>query len=246
MPESYRLCGIIPCYNNHATIRAVAETLRAQIEDVFIINDGSDARTTELIRELGEEGFHVVERAQNGGKGAAVKSGFAAARERGFTHGFQVDADGQHDLTQIPSFIARSKEQPEALLLAHPVFDASVPLIRLAARQITVFWVHVETFGPKIVDPMCGFRVYPLAAAIGADAAGDHMEFDIEIAVRMLRGGVPVVNLPVQVRYLDADEGGLSNFRMWGDNLAITRTHIWLVLGLIPWLFLPKRRLLEP
>ena len=247
MTDSYRLCGVIPCYNNHATIRRVAEAVRAEIEDVFIVNDGSNDETTAVIRTLGEEGFHVVERPQNGGKGAAVKSGFAAAAEAGFTHAFQVDADGQHDLDRIAEFKRQSAERPDALLLGHPVFDETVPKIRLAARQITIFWVHVETLGRKIVDPMCGFRLYPVHAAIAANAWGDHMDFDVEIAVKIVRLGVPVVNIPVGVRYLAADEGGISHFRMWGDNVAITWAHIRLVLGIIPHLLIPRRsrRLLE-
>ena len=240
--QPYALCVVIPCYNNARTIRAVAHAVREEIPEVIIVDDGSDAATKAELAALAQEGFGVVTRPANGGKGAAVKSGFAAASARGFTHALQVDADGQHDLAHVPAFVELSRERPDALLLAHPVFDESAPLGRRIGRTITQFWTHIETLGRHIVDPMCGFRLYPLAPAIAADARGDHMEFDIEIAVKMVRLGTPVINLPVGVRYLSEEEGGLSSFRMWRDNVAISLAHTRLVLSMLPWLWRRRRR----
>lgn len=247
MTEAYRPCAIIPCYNHGATIQRVATAAREHLADVFVVNDGSDASTTQAIEALETQGIHVVHRGQNGGKGAAVKSGLRAAHQAGFTHALQIDADGQHDLSYIAQFLEISREEPRALVLGHPRFDESAPLSRRLGRRITQFWTHVETLGRKIVDPMCGFRVYPIGAALVADARGDHMDFDIEIAVKMVRDGVPVHNVEVPVRYLSAEEGGLSHFRMFGDNVAISVTHTRLVFSLVPWLLWrrPKRKLLE-
>lgn len=238
----YKLCGLIPCYNNAATIRKVSERMREDIPNVFIINDGSNEATTQEIETLKSEGFFVVHREKNGGKGAAVKTGFRAAKDAGFTHAIQVDADGQHDLEKIKELVVLSKNSPEALILGYPVFDESAPLGRRLARKITLFWTHIETLGRKIVDPMCGFRVYPLDAVLAAGPTGDFMEFDIEIAVKTLRLGIPVINTPVKVRYLDKDEGGLSNFRVWKDNVAISVAHTKLVFGIIPWLFSSNKK----
>jgi hypothetical protein len=107
-----------------------------------------------------------------------------------------------------------------------------VPKGRLIGRQITIFWTHIETGGRRIVDPMCGFRVYPLAAVTEL-RCGDRMDFDIEIAVKLVWKGVPVVNLPTKVRYLTAAEGGVSNFRMFEDNVKISWLHTRLVVGAV-------------
>ncbi len=241
MSDNYRICCIIPCYNNVATIQRVARRARVDVADVFIVDDGSNPETAAEIAILEADEFHIVTREQNGGKGAAVKSGFRAAFAAGFTHAIQVDADGQHDLEQIAPFCAVSRKSPQSLILGHPIFDDSAPLGRRIGRNITLFWTHIETLGRKVVDPMCGFRVYPLSDAISADARGDRMDFDIEIAVKMVRDGVPVVNLPIKVRYLDASEGGLSNFRLFWDNVAISMIHTRLVFSMIPWLLRRKK-----
>jgi hypothetical protein len=51
------------------------------------------------------------------------------------------------------------------------------------------------------------------------------MDFDPEIAVRMVWGGCPVVNLPTRVRYLTPEQGGVSHFRMFRDNVRISWGH---------------------
>jgi len=118
-----------------------------------------------------------------------------------------------------------AREHPEALVTGYPVFDATVPTSRKLGRMITQAWTHIETGGRKIVDPMCGFRVYPIKAALSAGARGDAMDFDIEVAVRMSWAGVEVINLPTRVRYLSESEGGVSHFRLLRDNVAISLAH---------------------
>jgi predicted LPLAT superfamily acyltransferase len=55
------------------------------------------------------------------------------------------------------------------------------------------------------------------------------MDFDPEIAVRMVWAGAPVVNLPTRVRYLGPSEGGVSHFRLFRDNALISWMHTRLV-----------------
>jgi polyprenyl-phospho-N-acetylgalactosaminyl synthase len=160
-----------------------------------------------------------------------VKDGFRAAHALGFSHALQVDADGQHDVADVPRFLEALRERPDALVLAQPIFDATAPAARMRGRKFTLFWTDLETGGRVIQDPMCGFRLYPLAPALRAAAWGDRMDFDIEIAVRLVWEGCPVVNLPTRVRYLSREQGGVSHFRMWHDNTLISWAHTRLCMG---------------
>ena len=221
-----RFCAVIPTYNNPITIRLVAEKALEHVETVIIVDDASRSEGHDAVADLSAlPGMEVVWRESNGGKGAAVKDGLRRAHELGFTHALQVDADNQHDLSQIPTLIAAAAKKPESLILAYPQFDASVPKSRLHARQITIFWTTLETWGRAIIDPMCGFRVYPLENTLRALPRSNHMDFDPEIAVRLVWLGTPVTNLPVRVRYLTAEEGGISNFDMLWDNVRISWMH---------------------
>lgn len=229
--SAFRACGLVPTYDNPATVRGVVTRLRAHLDDVLVVDDGSGPEAREVLEALAREGLaRVHHRAHNGGKGAAVKTGLALARDLGFTHALQVDADGQHDLDDVPRLLDAARARPEALVLGAPVFDASAPASRLRARQITIFWTNFEAGAGVITDPMCGFRVYPVDAALAAGARGDAMDFDPEIAVKMVWGGAPVVNLPTRVRYVPREQGGVSHFRLVRDNALISWMHTRLSL----------------
>lgn len=234
MSPAFRPCALVPTYDNPATLRAVVEGLRRALDDVIVVDDGSGEAGRRVAEAIARDGIARVERRdRNGGKGAAVKTGFALAKRLGYSHALQVDADGQHDLDDVPRFLDEARGHPEALILGRPVFDASQPRGRAIGRQISVFWVRVETGSRAIADPMCGFRVYPLDAALAADARGERMEFDLELPVRMLWRGTPVRNLPTRVRYLSEAEGGVSHFDLWRDNLRISGLHTRLVFAAV-------------
>lgn len=237
----FRPCVVIPTYDNPLTIRAVVDGVRRHVADIVVIDDGSGAKGEAAVASLAADGLaRVVRRERNGGKGAAVRQGFEVARELGYTHVLQVDADGQHALDDIPSFLEHAAACPDALILGVPVFDESAPRSRVIGRKISRFWTRFEVGGSLIEDPLCGFRVYPLGAAIAAQCRGNRMEFDVEIAVRMVWRGVPTVNLPTRVRYLPAHAGGVSHFRMFRDNARISGLHTRLVMRAV------FRKLLHP
>lgn len=230
MSEPFRPCVLIPTYDNPLTVRAVVTAARLHLPDIVLVDDGSGEAGRRAVEEIANEGLaFVARRERNGGKGAAVRTGFEEALRLGFSHALQVDADGQHDLDDIPRFLDLARKHPDALILGRPIFDATQPWGRAFARKISVFWVNVETGGPVVDDPQCGFRVYPLAAAVAAGARGSHMEFDQELPVRMVWRGTRVLNVPTRVRYLQAEEGGVSHFDLIRDNLRITWLHTRLV-----------------
>jgi hypothetical protein len=72
-----------------------------------------------------------------------------------------------------------------------------------------------------------------VTAALASRTAGNAMDFDPEIVVRLAWAGVPVINLETQVRYLLPEEGGVSHFRMLRDNALITWMHTRMVLRLL-------------
>ncbi len=219
-------CALVPTYDNPRTVRGVVERLRRHDLPVVVVDDGSGAEGRRAAAALGDDGLaHVVRRERNGGKGAAVKDGFRVARNLGFTHAVQVDADGQHDLDDVPRFLAAAREDPGALILGRPVFDGTAPSARRRGRLVSRFFTDLETAGRRIDDPLCGFRVYPLEAALRAGTRADRMDFDAEVAVRMVWAGCRTVNLDTRVRYLSADEGGVSHFRMFRDNVRISLAH---------------------
>jgi glycosyltransferase involved in cell wall biosynthesis len=240
-----RICAIIPTYENARTLEGVVRDTQRHVDSVIVVDDGSGAEARAVTERLGEAGLvHPVFREQNGGKGAAVKSGLARAAELGFTHALQIDADGQHTAEDIPRLVEASRAAPTALVLGQPVFDETAPAGRRFARKISIFWCAVETASRRVGDPLCGFRVYPVDAALAVDARGDAMDFDPEIAVRLVWADHPIVHVLTRVRYLSREVGGVSHYRGVRDTLLISWMHTRLciegILRIFGWR--PRRR----
>lgn len=249
MTRPFRPCALVPTYDNPLTVRSVVEGIRSHGLDVVLIDDCSGPGGRAKCEQIAADGLATVHHLdRNRGKGAAVKYGFGVAHELGFSHAFQIDADGQHDLAQIPAFLAAGREQPEAVVLGYPEYDAGVPELRRLGRRVTTFWVALEVGSRAAVrDAMIGFRLYPLEAALAVACYGERMEFDVEVVVRLCRRGTPTVNLPVQVRYPDAQAGGVSHFRMFRDNLRLSLLHSRLCTsGCVGWLWRSLRGMVAP
>jgi predicted LPLAT superfamily acyltransferase len=229
-----RICVLIPVYNHGDALVSTLERLSLQELPTIVVDDGSDEHTQAVIAELvAKYELALVTLPENQGKGAAVQAGFREAAKRGFTHALQVDADGQHDLDDIGLLIDTAWEHPDALISGNPTFDESAPASRRYGRNITTFWVAVETLSLDIRDAMCGFRVYPLEPCIrliDKRPMGPRMEFDIEIAVRLHWRGVPFIAVPTKVIY---PEDGTSHFRVLADNWRISSTHTRLFFGML-------------
>ncbi len=223
---AHRCCVLVPTYQNPMTVRKVVEEARGYLPDVVVVDDGSGPEGRRACEQLAEDGLAIVHHRQtNGGKGAAVKTGFEVARAHGFTHVLQIDADGQHDLSAVPRFLERSRAEPRAMVIGYPEYDDSAPAVRRIARKFTRFWVDLEAGRGVVRDSMIGFRVYPLDLTAQLRVAGDRMDFDIEIAVRIAWSGAPIINEEVKVRYLDEEEGGISHFQMFWDNVRFSWLH---------------------
>lgn len=233
MSDAFRPCVLIPTYNNPRTIRRVVEEVRALRLPVVLVDDGSAEEGAAVCQALTADlKVHLLRR-ENGGKGAAVKSGLKLAEDLGFTHALQVDADGQHNLEDANHFLQIAEENPKAAIFGAPQFDDSAPKGRLIGRKITIFWTTIETLGSCIQDPLCGYRVYPVRESLATKTRSNRMDFDPEIAVRLVWRGVPIYNIPTKVRYLSAEEGGISHFSMFWDNARISWMHTRLVFTML-------------
>ena len=229
---------LIPSYNPG---RAVIDTVRAarrQWSPVWVVVDGSTDGSDVWLQEMAgqDPGLTVVVLPINQGKGAAVLEGIRQARAQGFTHALTMDSDGQHPADRIPAFMAASQAEPGSMVLGKPVFGPEAPALRVNGRKVSNGWANLETLWAGIGDSLYGFRVYPIEPLMRVMQSQRFMrrfDFDPEAVVRLCWAGVKPVNLDAPVRYLSADEGGVSHFRYLRDNTLLTWMHTRLFLGFL-------------
>ncbi|WP_323031220.1 glycosyltransferase family 2 protein [Brachymonas denitrificans] len=229
---------LIPSYNPGPKVRETVLGARAQWNPVWVVVDGSTDGSAALLQRMADEdrGLKVLLLPQNSGKGAAVLHGLRRAAQEGFTHALTMDSDGQHPAQLIPEFMQRSQQQPAAMVLGKPVFDADAPRLRVNGRKVSNFWANLETLWNGIGDSLYGFRVYPIAPLVRTMQGQRWMrrfDFDPEAVVRLSWSGVPAVNIDAPVRYFQASEGGVSHFKYLRDNTLLTWMHTRLFLGFV-------------
>lgn len=230
-------CIIVPFFNHGQFAELLLKKLADLNLPVIIIDDGSDEMHRQKLAEaIKASSLQIIQihQLQNQGKGAAVVAGFRRALELTYSHALQVDADCQHDFNVIKDFLIAAKQNPQALICGYPRYDKTVPMSRLIPRYITHFWVNVNTLSAAIKDSMCGMRCYPLNQVqqlLQHRQLAERMDFDIDVIVRLYWQGLRIINLPVAVIY-HADQS--SNFKLWRDNLLISKTHALLFFGMLP------------
>jgi glycosyltransferase involved in cell wall biosynthesis len=229
---------LIPSYNPGPNVLATVRAALAQWAPVWVVVDGSSDGSGEMLHALAasEPGLQVIVLPENRGKGAAVLEGIMRAAAAGFTHALTMDSDGQHPADLIPAFMAASQAAPGAMILGKPVFGPEAPALRVNGRKVSNGWANLETLWMGVGDSLYGFRVYPIAPLMKIMRANRFMrrfDFDPEAVVRLCWAGVRPINLDAPVRYLSAEEGGVSHFNYLRDNTLLTWMHTRLFLGFL-------------
>lgn len=240
IPEpSPAILVVIPVYNHAATLRQVVEGVLRHHDQVLVVDDGSSQPLQGLIADLPVE---LLQHSHNRGKGAALVSAAHWGLERGFSYMISIDADGQHDVDDLPAFFAGVSQHPQALIVGHRDFaQQSIPGASRFGRQFSNFWLRLQT-GSQLKDSQSGFRAYPLFVFEQLNFWTRRYNFEIEILVRSAWAGVELRDVDISVYYPPGDER-ISHFRGFMDNWRLTLLNTHLTLrSIVPW---PHRKIFE-
>ena len=221
---------VIPSKDNVATIVEVAAACRAHEVEVVVVDDGCVDGTGDAARAV--PGVTVLAHPHNMGKGAALNTAFHHAWGAGHTHAICLDADGQHDPADVPTFVEKCRDDPWAIHAG--VRDMSTaPGRSQFGMKFSNWWTWVET-GHRLGDTQCGFRAYPLEPVLRLGLGDGRYEWEVEVLVRSLWQGVAVRDLPCRVFY-PPEEERVSSFRPFWDNVRISLLNTRLVTLRVLW-----------
>ena len=216
--EKYKICILIPTYNNAKTLSRVLNGVQEYTQHIIIVNDGSSDQTASILQQYNH--LKIISLNKNQGKGNALQVGFQEALKMGYEYALTIDSDGQHYPSDIPVFIEKLLEYQKPILLigSRNMNQDSVPKKSSFGHKFSNFWFHFET-GIKLTDTQSGYRLYPLLY-IPKKFFTKKFEFEIEIIVRTAWNGIPVQNVPVQVLYDPTER--VSHFRPSRDFTRIS------------------------
>jgi glycosyltransferase involved in cell wall biosynthesis len=208
------ILALIPGYQEGPRIAAVVHGARLHLS-VVVVDDGSTDDTA-LQAELA--GATVLRQLPNAGKGAAIRMGFRHALERGAVAVVTLDADGQHDPAEIPTFLSAFAAGRPELIIGRRDFG-SMPFVRRLSNTLGGL-VFSAAVGRRIADNQSGYRLIGrrlMTALLDSDEHG--FEFEVEMIARCIALDLPMTDVPIRTIYA----GEPSHIRPWAHLTSFLR-----------------------
>lgn len=221
-----KVCVGIPAFNEERTVGLVAALCKPYGE-VYVWNDGSTDET-ELRAEYSSVEVRGTDR--NRGYGYALHQLFRIANEKGCDVLVTLDADGQHDPSDIPRFL-------DVIESGGDVAVGNRFLVKVETGIPTHRKVGITAFS-KVVgfqDAQCGFRGYSRRAIETLNVRERGMGASVEILKQARRKGLKIVEVPCTVHYPSSAPKKRSSL-MHGSSLA--ESLLWLTVWQHPLLYL--------
>ncbi len=226
MTVPLRAAIVIPVYNHGAQVRKVVEKCLQFRLPVVVVDDGSTDSTPDVLASL--SGVTVIRHEENRGKGASLLTGFAAVLQSA-DWAITIDADGQQDPDEILSLTraASGGQRPLVIGKRTEMEQKNVPWTSRWGRKFGNFWVWASC-GRWLSDSQSGFRIYPLPETLHLGTQARRFQFEVEVLVRAVWRGIPIVETPVHAIYGPPEER-VSHFRPWLDFWRNTQTFTKLI-----------------
>jgi glycosyltransferase involved in cell wall biosynthesis len=193
-----RTAALIPAFNEARTIGTVVEGVRAAVERVIVVDDGSSDATADRARDAGAE---VVVHTVNRGKGHAVRTGLARVFQSDFTHVLLLDGDLQHLPHEAASLLTEAALGDADVVIGERRFERSqMPASRYHANRIgsrALSWF----IGVPVNDTQCGFRVFRVDALRPLQLRATGYEVETEMLVKVRRRGGRIAAVPITAVY---------------------------------------------
>ncbi|MCD5401612.1 glycosyltransferase family 2 protein [candidate division NPL-UPA2 bacterium] len=198
---------LIPAYNEEGTIFSLVRGLLALsaggqglVEEVVIIDDGSTDNTREEAKRAGAQ---VISHPENRGKGAALKTGFRYALQKGFEAIITMDGDGQHDGTEIPAFLGKAQEKEAHIIIGNRMGNVgNMPFVRLWTNRITS-WIISALTHQKIDDSQSGYRLIRKKVLQNINLVTSYFDAESELLIKASQRGYRIVSIPIRTIYKD-------------------------------------------
>ena len=183
---------VVPAFNEEKTVSQIIEGIAEKGYNVILVNDGSRDNTLKLAIESKRKypnQIFVVSHVINRGLGAALKTGMVVALNKGAEYIVTFDADGQHEIEDIPKVCKPLQDgEADVVIGARPFED--MPISKSFANYI-MNALTLIFYGRKVKDSQSGLRAFTSHAAdvinIVSRGYGVSSEFIKEISDKKLR-----------------------------------------------------------
>jgi glycosyltransferase involved in cell wall biosynthesis len=209
------LAVVVPAYNAARHLRGVIERIVRTdplgLQRIIVVDDGSRDDTADVARALAATTprLSLIQRPRNGGYGAAMKDGLAAAIAAGAQAAASVHADGQYSPERLPDLLRALGDRRLDLLQGSRIAGGGALAGRMPFYKYAGNWaigmLERRVFGLPLTDFHSGYLVYGSRALASIPFArlSDSFDFDIEAIAAARARGLAVGEAPIPTHYGD-------------------------------------------
>jgi glycosyltransferase involved in cell wall biosynthesis len=214
--------AIIPAYNESRSIGKIIAETNKYVSMVIVVDDGSQDDTADIATSMDA---HVISHSRNIGKGAALKRGLNECSKYNPDIIVTLDADGQHDPTDIPKLLEPIENGEADIVIGSRYAKNSIreiPLVRGFGLSL-INIVNKSLIKSAINDSQSGFRAYTKSAAAMIstyNSTGYGVETE-QLATAELYG-FSILEVPVTIRYQGLENRSKKNSILVGMNILST------------------------
>jgi len=195
-----RICALVPAFNEASQIAKVVLGAIQHVDEVVVIDDGSNDGTAEAARAAGATCLLLP---TNRGKASALRTGIQFASARNFSHILTLDGDGQHRPEDIPVLIQAAVQTGADMVIGTRTFERhSMPRARFYSNTVGSRLASALV-GREIRDSQSGFRLIRLDKLASLELRSRFYEFEMEVLIKMARGGCSIEQAPIPAIYED-------------------------------------------
>jgi dolichol-phosphate mannosyltransferase len=211
---------VIPAYNEQSYIATLLDQIKAVDlvplgldKEIIVVDDCSKDRTAEIVQ--GQAGVRLLRMARNGGKGAAVRAGIAAA-----TGEYLIiqDADLEYEPRDyIPMLEALFEGQGDVVYgsryLGHGRHPSQSWAAYLGGRSLSL--VALLFTGRYLTDTVTAYKMFSRADIASLPLETSGFELDHEITARLAARGKRIVEVPISYMPRTREQGKKIGARDW-------------------------------
>ena len=221
-----KICILIPAYNAQKTLGFVLKKIEPLKIDTIVVDDGSSDETKSVALE---NGVQLLEHSLNLGKGAALRTGFQYILRRDYHMVITLDADGQHDPSEIPSLLKIFQSvKPDILIASRAAEFGKMTFLRRFWNRLGVKAV-ARLCHSDITDSQSGFRLIRTEVLKGVDLFTSRFETELELLINACKRGFSVLSVPIKTQNVDGT--GSSHFRPVVDTWLVCKIFLRSLLG---------------
>ncbi len=214
--ENLKLSIVIPCFNEVRTIERVIDSVEASPispKEVILVDDGSTDGTGDLIRRrLAQRVDHIVSHSENRGKGAALRSGFAAST--GDVVIIQ-DADVEYDPKDFPRLLRPIMENEAQVVYGsrfRTTSDRAVYYRNYVGNRVITLFSNLLT-GLALSDVEVGYKLFRREILDQITIEEDGFGVEVELTAKVAKLGCSVSEVPLSYRGRTYEEGKKIRWR---------------------------------